>query len=132
MSQANRYLYLASEYTRYHGGLDNAHLMACRAGAMLVNVGIPFYAPIPHFHHIAWQGGIDRCDKELWKAMDAPFVATACGLVVLRSDGWEKSDGIKHEIAEFTAAHKPIFYIDPGDTIPLGVVADMMTHLARA
>jgi hypothetical protein len=108
------FYYLATPYSKYPGGLEEAFKLACRATADLIRAGIRVYSPIAHTHPVAIHGEIDPYDHGIWLPADAPFMHHACGMIVLRAESWEKSYGIKCEIEEFTKAGKPIIYMDPG------------------
>jgi hypothetical protein len=108
------YWYLASPYSKYPGGLDEAFKEVCRAAASLIRAGVRVYSPIAHTHPIAIHGNIDPYDHGIWLPADEPFMKKASGLIVLRAESWEKSYGISVEIEEFRKAGKPIVYMDPG------------------
>lgn len=107
------FFYLATPYTKWAGGIDAAFEMACREAARFIRAGIPVFCPIAHSHPIAKNGGIDPLSHEVWLAADAPLMAAAQGLIVVRAKGWEDSYGVTHEIKAFKAAGKPILYVDP-------------------
>lgn len=103
-------LYLASPYTsedqdeqrmRYH--------QACRAAAKLMEQGHVVFSPIAHSHGIA--RFIENHDHNFWMEQDLPFLEHADRLIVLTLPGWEKSRGIKQEIALAKAKDIPIEYM---------------------
>ncbi len=103
--------YLATPYTRYPLGRDEAFRMAARVAGRLVLRGVHVFSPIAHSHPIAELGGIDPCDGAKWRHADAPFVEAARGCIVYQARGWDTSAGVAHEIAEFTRAGKPVVYM---------------------
>lgn len=105
--------YLATPYTKYPAGIWPAYKEAARIAGALCGAGINVYSPIAHSHPLAIYGGVDPLDHDLWKRVDAPFVDICGGLIVAMMTGWETSAGITHEIAEFTAAGKPVRHLDP-------------------
>lgn len=109
---ANGFWYVATPYTRYPDGLQSAFEAACLATADLMRRGVPCLSPIAHSHPVATIGGIDPVDHELWVRNDAPLVHAACGCLVITMPGWHDSRGVAHEIAEFTQAGKPIFFLE--------------------
>lgn len=117
--------YLATPYSKYPGGIDEAFKMACRAAGALLRSGVPVYSPIAHTHPIAIYSEIDPFDHDIWLPFDEAIMSHACGILVYRADGWETSKGISHEIAFFVRAGKPIIEIDEG---PLG---DELTQRLR-
>lgn len=109
--------YLASPYTAHPDGLEVAYREACEASALLVRAGIPVFCPIAHSHGIAHLGGIDPASHRIWLEADAPFMHAAGGLIILRLRGWNVSKGVQAEWETFTAAGKPVRFMDPG-TLP--------------
>jgi hypothetical protein len=108
---AFRLVYLASPYTRYKPGLDQASEDVCEVAGRLIARGVRVFCPIAHAHAIAMSSGIDPVDHVLWLGLDE-VIAPACqALVVVELDGWDKSDGVAKEIEWF--ADRPIFYLDP-------------------
>jgi hypothetical protein len=110
---ASGYWYLASPYSKYPGGIEAAFAEISRVTARLTQRGIRVYAPIVHGHPQSQYGGIDPFDHAVWMAIDAPWVRDAHGLIVCKMDTWDKSCGIGEEIKEFTAAGKPVVYLEP-------------------
>jgi len=108
----NGFWYVATPYTKYPIGLQSAFEDACRATAELMRRGVPCLSPIAHSHPVATIGGIDPVDHDLWVRNDAPLVHAACGCLVIMMPGWQDSRGVAHEIAEFTAAGKPVFFLE--------------------
>ncbi len=107
--------YLGSPYSKFAGGLDEAHRLVCVEAARLIKAGLPVYSPIAHTHPVALHGVVDPLDHNIWLPADRPMMDAAFGLIVLKLDGWDESFGLKHEIEVFEAAGKPIAYAPPGD-----------------
>lgn len=110
--------YIATPYTKYPAGIIAAHEEACRQSAALVRAGINVFCPIAHFHPIAILGGMDPLDYEIWVPANQPFIAAAFGLIVVMMNGWGESKGAAAEIDAFSAAGKPILYMEPGIVPP--------------
>lgn len=110
------FFYLATPYTKWPAGIEDAYRMACREAARFIRAGIPVFCPIAHSHPIAVHGKIDPLSHAIWLAAGAPLMAAARGLIVVRAIGWEDSYGIAEEIKAFKAAGKPILYVDPEPT----------------
>jgi hypothetical protein len=108
------YWYLATPYSKYPDGIEEAFMLACRAAADLIRAGVRVYSPIAHTHPVALHGVLDPYDHKIWLPADAPFMHNACGLIVLRAESWDASYGIAEEIKEFRRAGKPIIYMDVG------------------
>jgi hypothetical protein len=81
--------------------------------ARFIKAGIPVFSPIAQSHPVALHGGIDPLSHDIWLPADRPMMDAACGIIVVRMEGWEESVGIAHEIAVFKAAGKPVLYVDP-------------------
>ena len=107
------FFYLATPYSKWVKGIEDAYQMASREAARFVKAGIPVFCPIAHTHPVAMHGGIDPLDHTIWMPADHPFMEAAIGLIVVKAEGWEKSYGINEEIKTFKAAGKPVMYVDP-------------------
>lgn len=107
--------YLATPYSKYPHGIEEAFKLACREAARLIRAGIRVYSPIAHTHPIAVHGEIDPYAHSIWLPADAPFMRHAYGLIVLKAESWEASYGIGEEIKAFAAAGKPIRYMEVGE-----------------
>jgi len=106
------FYYLATVYTAHPEGLDQAHKDACAAAGQLMAAGVPIYCPIAHSHCVAMWGDLDPIDHELWMNADRPMMEAAGGLIVVKMPNWEISQGIAEERRHFTAAEKPIVFMD--------------------
>jgi hypothetical protein len=101
--------YLATTYSRFPGGLEEAHRQACLAVAECFREGLVVFSPIAHSHTIALVGELGG-DYETWQHCAEAMMFAAVGLIVVRMDGWEGSIGIAAEIEWFKAAGKPIVF----------------------
>ncbi len=106
--------YLATPYSKYPAGIEQAFIDACRETAMLLRAGVPIFSPIAHTHPIAVHGNINPRDHKIWLPADRPLMDAACGLIVCQMETWDQSYGIGVEIETFTAAGKPVVYMTPG------------------
>lgn len=113
MTRKTSLTYLATPYSLYVGGLEQAFEEAATLAGMLIASGMNIYSPIVHCHSIAIHGRLDPLDHSLWLALDDVMLAKCDVLLVAHMAGWENSFGIKHEIAFFQDAKKPIFDLDP-------------------
>lgn len=102
--------YLASPYTHEDPAVveERVHL-ACRAAVDLFRQGRFVFCPIIHCHMVARHGL--PTDWEFWAEYARAMLARCDELLVLRLEGWEKSDGVAHEIALAKGMGKPIRYI---------------------
>ena len=112
------FAYLATPYSKYPYGLDQAHIEACNAAGRLIEAGVPTFCPIAHSHAIAQCSGIDETDHDIWIAADQPFMDSAYVLVVAMLPSWEDSYGIGVEIEEFERTGRPVIYWEPCAHIP--------------
>jgi hypothetical protein len=106
-------LYLATPYSKYPGGIEEAFEKAAKATAALIEVGVIVYSPIVHSHPAAIHGNIDPHNHEIWLPFNEAMMKRSDALVVVKMFTWESSFGIAEEIKFFTAAKKPIHYFDP-------------------
>jgi hypothetical protein len=113
------FVYLATPYSKAPQGLDYAHKEACEAAAAWIKAGVPCYSPIAHTHPIAIVGDIDPLNHDIWLPADRPMMDASSALVVVMFTGWDESYGIKCEIREFEHNNKPIFFWQPGGSIPV-------------
>lgn len=112
-SDAPRFWYVATPYTKYEGGLDAAFADACEWTARLLASGVSVFSPIVHSHPIAMAGRLDPLSHDFWMRVDAPFMEAAYGLIVVRLPGWEDSKGVQAEIGWFKQRGRPIRYVGP-------------------
>lgn len=110
--------YLASPYSKYPHGIEEAYRMVCREHARLIMAGVPVFCPIAHTHGPAIHGNIDPLAHEIWIPADKPFMDAACGLIMLTAESWEQSYGMRVERDAFLAAGKPVVWMTPGE-VPL-------------
>ncbi len=105
--------YLATSYTLHPAGPEAAFIEAARIAGTLAKQGVTVFSPIAHSHPLAVYAGLDGLDGEFWKKFDAPFITVCDSLIVALMDGWQHSEGVAHEIAEFQKAGKPILWLEP-------------------
>jgi Domain of unknown function (DUF1937) len=108
------YLYLATPYSKYPGGINAAYELASREQALLVWAGVPVFCPIAHTHGAAIHGDLDPKDHGIWLKADAPFMDGAAGLIMLKAETWQDSYGMRKEQEAFRDAGKPVFWMTPG------------------
>ena len=88
--------------------MDSAKLCA-----RLLECKVNVYSPVVHAHPIAVHGGINPLDHDFWLSFDAVMIRKCDALIVGQLEGWDRSFGVAHEIAEFSKLRKPIHYLDP-------------------
>lgn len=107
--------YLATPYTLYPEGLDEAAWAACQLSMRLIEVGIEVFSPTAHFHYISQTGDVDALDPfdhAFWMARCRPLLDRSDCLLVAHMEGWQASFGVAEEIRIFEQAGKPIFDLD--------------------
>ncbi len=107
-----RLAYVATVYSKWPEGVDDAFVQACRVTAALMKSGVRCFSPIAHSHPVALHGGIDELDHDFWMDVDRPFMEAASGLIVVRMPGWRESVGVLAEIDYFTRAGKPVEFVE--------------------
>jgi nucleoside 2-deoxyribosyltransferase len=106
-------IYLATPYSKYPTGIEQAFIDAAALAACLLTHGVRCYSPIAHTHPIAIYGNIDPRDHTIWMQVDKVMMRKCDALVIAQMESWEISKGIGYEINYFLEAEKPIFYVDP-------------------
>jgi hypothetical protein len=102
------FVYVATPYSKYDGGIEAAWLEACKVTADLLRRGICAYSPIAHTHPIAIYGRIDPLDHDIWLPFDAAMMDAATECYVIEMPGWHQSKGVLHEIERFKSQGKPV------------------------
>lgn len=110
--------HLASPYSKYPTGLEDAFRLACAETLRLIGAGVPVFSPIAHTHPVAIHGGLDPLDHSIWMPADQPMMNAAHGVIMLRATSWEQSYGMKMELEYFERAGKPVVWMEPGIVPP--------------
>lgn len=108
-----RLIYLATPYSKFPGGIDEAYREAARLTAKLLLAGLKVYSPIAHTHPVAIYGGLDPVDHSIWMPFDAAMMDASSHLLVAMMPSWRQSYGITLEIEAFMNAGKPVLFLDP-------------------
>lgn len=103
--------YLATPYSRYFGGREQAYIEACKCAALLIKRGLFVFSPIAHSHPIAEIGGIDPLCADTWLPLDLAMLDECDGLLVVMMPDWDQSEGIKKEIARARELGKPVSFL---------------------
>lgn len=106
-------VYVASPYSLFPHGLEEAWADASAITADLTELGIHAFSPIAHSHSLAVCGAMDPHDAALWAPLNEVMMSFADALVVAKLEGWEESKGVGEEIARFKGEGKPIYYVNP-------------------
>lgn len=105
--------YLATPYTKYKFGIEQAWIDASKLAAALLEIGIAAYSPIAHCHSLSLHSPLDPLDHETWLPLDMEMMKRCDVLIVAQLPGWEESYGVRYEIDHFERAGKPIFDLVP-------------------
>lgn len=105
--------YLATPYTKYAGGIEEAFVAAANLAGRLMQAGITCYSPIAHTHPLAIHAGIDPLDHGIWIPFDEAMMSRADALLIATMDGWEQSKGIAFEVEFFQRCEKPVLFVNP-------------------
>lgn len=109
------YWYLATPYSKWTHGLEDANTVAQKLAARLLQHHVPIYCPIAHTHGIAtYVTEVDKRDHDFWLNADKPLFEAAYGLLVADLPGWRESKGVSLEIAWCRAMKKPAWLLAPG------------------
>ena len=103
------FIYLAGAYSGTIAERINNHAKHERAYARLTVLGVPVFAPIVQSHAAAMSYNLPG-DWAFWEKFDRTFIVVARELWVLQFDGWDRSVGVKAEIALAIKAGKPVRY----------------------
>jgi len=103
------FYYIATPYTKYKAGREQAFEDAAKAAAKFLDMGFLVYCPIAHTHPIEkYVEEVAVDDLDTWLLVDRPFMEAASGLFVVMMPGWEASSGVQREIETFKAAGKSV------------------------
>lgn len=106
-------IYLATPYSKYPHGLQDAFVSAAKLAGQLLKKGAKCYSPIAHTHPIAIHGSIDPYAHDIWLPFDEAIMNVSDCLFVAMMNGWLASKGVEHEILFFRDAKKPVYLLDP-------------------
>ena len=104
------YVYLASPYSKFPGGVDEAFEIVSAAAGYLIKEGVKLFCPISHSHPIAVYGHVPVASHGIWLPVDQPFIDGAGAICIVLMESWATSYGIGYEIDQFRDAEKPEFY----------------------
>lgn len=108
------YWYLATPYSKWTHGLQDANTVAQMLAARLLELRLPIYSPIAHTHGIAeFVTGVDKRDHEFWLAADKPLFDAAYGLLIADLQGWRDSKGVTLEIKWCREQKKQFWLLNP-------------------
>jgi len=71
------FIYLATPYSKFKKGLDEADRLASFYAAVLIKEKLPVFSPIAHSHAIAKHGKLAGKDHLIWMPLDFAFTESA-------------------------------------------------------
>lgn len=91
-------IYLATPYSKYPGGREQAYKEACKKAAELMS-HVAIFCPIAHSHSIELEGmNGDIKNGDWWLKQDFEVLKRCDELWVYQMPGWEDSYGVTREI----------------------------------
>lgn len=108
------YYYLATPYSKWVHGLDDANIVAQLLTSRIMLERVPVFSPIAHTHGIAnfLKDEAIAHDHDFWMQADKPMFDAAHGLLIADLQGWRESKGVKMEIDWCVAQRKPYWLLD--------------------
>ena len=107
---SNDLIYLATPYSNFPAGLDEAYEQASAVLYTLLSKGAVVFCPIVHCHNIAKKYDLPK-DWSFWKNIDFTFISKCDKMCVVKMDGWDISTGVNAEIKEAERLNIPVEYI---------------------
>jgi hypothetical protein len=101
-------IYLATPYSKYPYGKEQAFREACEKAWWLMQDGKEVFCPIAHSHSIEsffWREG-----EDFWLKQDFAVLSKCDKVLVYMMPGWEESSGVTAEIAKAKELGIPIEY----------------------
>lgn len=105
--------YLATPYTDYPHGIDQAFQDAAQLGGRLLLAGVNVYSPISHCHPLALYGEINPRDRGVWLPFNRTMLQLAGVLLVAHLPSWQRSIGMAAEVEAFAESERPIYDLEP-------------------
>lgn len=109
-------VYLACPYTDPDPAVRKTRFeIATTVAADLIRQGRIVFSPITMTHPIdmVLAGELNTLGSDYWVAFDEAFMDMCSEMLIIQLDGWDRSNGIKREIAYFEERGKPIRYLSP-------------------
>lgn len=113
MNKFSELVYLASPYSKFPGGREQAYLLVCKKAWELMNEGYNVFCPIAHSHAIEITGGNGVVkDGDWWLKQDFAVLRECRSLFVYKMPGWDESYGVGKEIELAKWEGIPIRYLE--------------------
>jgi len=112
-------IYLATPYTGTLEEQDNRYDVANDVCISLLLGGFHVFSPITHSHVLhnlmAKRGRLPK--NHFWYRKDLPFLEWADTVLIICTDGWDRSTGVAMEMAVAKYAKKAVLYLMTRDDI---------------
>lgn len=112
-----RLTYLATPYSKYIYGRQQAYQDACSAAAALMLKGYNVFCPIAHSHAIETNAMNKNQDGDFWLKQDFAILVHCDELIVYCMSGWKESYGVNKEIEFAEANNIPVRFVHDISTI---------------
>jgi hypothetical protein len=108
------FVYLASPYSHKEANIRIARYIAARDFCIWAfQKRLPVFSPIAHWHPITSARPELPTDAESFMAQNDIMVASAGTLAVLAINGWDKSNGVYHELRLARNLRKLVVLVHP-------------------
>lgn len=108
----NGYIYLASPYSHpSRDTVSDRYVAAMLHVAKSMREGEHVFSPIVHCHEAAQVCSLPG-DYEYWKGYNRTMIQSCAYVRVLMLEGWEKSKGVRAEIALAMDLGRPLSFVD--------------------
>ena len=106
-------IYLGQQYSSiYKEVREQRFKIACDVTAKLMKLGFVVFSPILNSHPLD-DAGLVPFGWTFWQKQDLPMLKRCDVLLVLKTDGWEQSKGLKGEIECANLDNIPQLYVRP-------------------
>lgn len=104
-------IYLASPYSHDDPTVrEQRYKTVCKAAGYIMAQGHAVFSPIAHTHGICLEMGGENFSFEFWEKYDKEMINLCDEFWICQMEDWEKSKGIKAELAYAMSIGKPIKY----------------------
>ena len=107
-----KFWYLATPYSKYPLGIEQAYLDAAKMTALLMEHKVFVFSPIVHTHTPAKYTTGNPLTSDYWFSLDEKYIMLSKGIIVCKMKGWEESEGIKKEVELANKLKLPVIYAD--------------------
>lgn len=108
-------IYLACPYTHDNPAVALKRVvLATKVAGIYVARGAHIYSPLTHSHYIhSAMDPKEQKDADFWINFNWPFMEACSEMIIIQTEGWRESKGIRREIEYFKSVKKPISFFLP-------------------